>query len=107
MNKRSHRMYSDEFKRNALELAASSGKSLSQIEQDLGLSTGLLYKWREKYQVSQSSSELELSEVEQLKAEIRRLKRENQVLIQERDILVQSPPCGKKAVSIFSKDAPA
>lgn len=100
MSKRSHRMYSDEFKRNALELAETSGKSLSQIEQELGLSTGLLYKWREKYQVSQTSSELELSEVEQLKAEIRRLKRENHVLTQERDIL-------KKVVSIFSKDAPA
>jgi transposase len=93
-------MYSDEFKRNALELIATSGKSVSQLEQDLGLSTGLLYKWREKYQVSQTSPELELNEVEALKAEIRRLKRENQVLTQEGDIL-------KKAVSIFSKDAPA
>lgn len=100
MRRRTHQMYSDEFKRNALELVATSGKSVAQLEHELGLSSGLLYKWRDKYEISASSQELELSEVEQLKAEVQRLKRENKVLTQERDIL-------KKAVSIFSKDEPA
>jgi len=97
MSRKSHQMYSDEFKRNALELIETSGKSVAQIERDLGLSSGLLYRWRDKYQVTDDDDHLELSEVEQLKAEVRRLQRENKVLTQERDIL-------KKAVSIFSKD---
>jgi len=97
MSKRKYRMYSDEFKRNALELAATSDKSDAQIERDLGMSAGLLSRWRKRYQASEASTELELSEVEQLKAELKRLKRENEVLTQERDIL-------KKAVTIFSKD---
>ncbi|MEO0560839.1 MAG: hypothetical protein AAF125_01920 [Chloroflexota bacterium] len=42
MSKRRYRMYSDEFKRNALELADASDKSDAQIERDLGMSAGLL-----------------------------------------------------------------
>lgn len=57
----------------------TSGKSVNQIKQDLGLSAGLLHKWRERYQAK--------SEVEQLRAEVRRLQRENKVLAQERDLL--------------------
>ena len=97
MSKRRYRMYSDEFKRNALELAETSDKSDAQIERDLGMSSGLLSQWRKRYKVSEESNGLELNEVEQLKAELKRLKRENAVLTQERDIL-------KKAVTIFSKD---
>jgi len=97
MSKRRYRMYSDEFKRNALELAETSDKSDAQIERDLGMSAGLLSQWRKRYKVSEESNGLELNEVEQLKAELKRLKRENAVLTQERDIL-------KKAVTIFSKD---
>mgnify|MGYP001803326156 CR=1 FL=1 len=97
MSKRRYRMYSDEFKRNALELAETSDKSDAQIERDLGMSSGLLSQWRKRYKVSEESTGLELSEVAQLKAELKRLKRENEVLTQERDIL-------KKAVTIFSKD---
>lgn len=100
MSKRSYRMYSEEFKRNAIELVANSGKSINQIEQDLGLSAGLLHKWRERYQVSAATGVLEASEIEQLKAEVRRLRQENKIVTQERDIL-------KKVVSIFSKDTPA
>ena len=97
MSKRKRRMYSDEFKRNALELAETTDKSDAQIERDLGMSSGLLCRWRARYSLSEETSQLELSEVEQLKAELKQLKRENEVLTQERDIL-------KKAVTIFSKD---
>jgi len=97
MSKRKYRMYSDEFKRNALELAETSNKSDAEIERELGMSSGLLCKWRARYRRSEETNGLERSEVEQLKAELKRLKRENEVLTQERDIL-------KKAVTIFSKD---
>ena len=53
---------------------------MAQIERELGLSTGLLYKMRAKSEVSESSEELELSELEQLNVEVRWLKRENKVL---------------------------
>lgn len=97
MSKRKQRMYSDEFKRNAMGLAETSGKTDAQIEQDLGMSSGLLCKWRKRYHLSEETSDMDLNEIEQLKAQLKRLKRENKVLTQEREIL-------KKAMTIFSKD---
>ncbi len=39
------RTYTSEFKREAVELATQSGKSMAAIERDLGLSKGLLKQW--------------------------------------------------------------
>lgn len=58
----------------------------SQLERELGLSSRLLYKWREKSELNETSGELELTELEQLKSEVQRLKRENKVLAEERGI---------------------
>lgn len=51
MSQRKRRMYSDEFKRSALELAETIDKSDTQIERDLGMSAGLLRKWRVRYRL--------------------------------------------------------
>jgi transposase-like protein len=37
-----HRQYTDEFKHEALRLAETSQKPISELERDLGLSSGLL-----------------------------------------------------------------
>ena len=95
MNKK--KQYSDEFKREAIRLQETSGKTVASVERELGLSHGLLRKWKKRFQVNPTSNSLELSEVEQLKLELRQVKRELEIVQQERDIL-------KKTVSIFSKD---
>jgi transposase len=92
------RSYSDDFKRDAIRLLETSGKRLSEIEKELGLPHGLLRKWQKRFQVNPVSEQLELSDVEQLKAEVRALKRELEITRMERDIL-------KKTVGIFSKDS--
>jgi transposase len=89
--------YSDAFKREAIRLQANSGKTVAEVERDLGLSHGLLRHWKKRFQLPEKGEGLELSEVEQLKAELRRTKRELEIVQQERDIL-------KKTVGIFSKD---
>jgi transposase len=79
----------------ALELAKSGQKSISQIERDLGITPGLLHKWKARMKADGQQAfpgKGHLKEEEEL---IRQLKRENEVLRQERDIL-------KKAVAIFS-----
>ena len=91
------KIYTEEFKLEALRLWKSSGKTKAQIERDLGLSHGCIRKWDVKYHVTAESQELELSELEQVRRENLRLKKENQILQQEREIL-------KKTVSIFSQD---
>jgi len=95
---RTRRTYTEEFKLEALELLESSNKSAAQIERDLGITKGLLVKWRDRYQVKKQNGEtrLEPSDLEAAQAEVRRLRRELAVAEQERDIL-------KKAVSIFSQ----
>ena len=94
------KMYSEEFKRDAIRLQETSGKSIGVIEKELGLSHNLLRQWKHRYQVNDETDELERSEIEQLKAELRQAKRELEIARQERDIL-------KKTVRIFSKDMPS
>ena len=44
---RQYRTYSEAFKLEALELKRTTGKSSAQIECDLGITKGLLLKWRD------------------------------------------------------------
>lgn len=99
MDERKYRTYTTEFKLEALELLKSSNKSSGQIERELGITPGLLLKWRDRYQAQRKNGQevnLEPSDLEAARAEIRSLKRELARVEEERDIL-------KKAVNIFSR----
>jgi transposase len=94
-----YRKYTEEFKLEALELLKSSGKSAGQIERNLGITPGLLVKWRDRYQVIAQGVEqnhLELSDFEAAKREIKRLERRLAEVEEEREIL-------KKTINIFSR----
>ena len=45
MNK-TRRQYTREFKLETLRLLETSGKSAAQIERDLGIGSGNLYRWK-------------------------------------------------------------
>ena len=90
---KTRKRHTEEFKLEALQLWESSGKSAAEIENDLGLSKGMLYNWKSTLK-KKSVAQADGSAAEA--AEIKRLKRELEIVKQERDIL-------KKAVSIFSK----
>ena len=101
MNKRKYRTYTPEFKLEALELLRNSGKSAGQVERELGITPGLLVKWRAKYQAVEKRGEggeidLELTDLEAAKREVARLKKAVMELEEEREIL-------KKALGIFSR----
>ena len=99
MSDKKYRTYTDEFKREALELLKSSGKSAGQLERELGITSGMLLKWRDRYQlVSQAAGGKSLvpSDLEAAKREIQRLQRELTEIAEEQEIL-------KKAVNIFSR----
>ncbi len=94
-----YRKYTEEFKLEALELLKSSGKSAGQIERDLGVTPGLLVKWRDRYQVISTGinqEHLEASDFEAAKREIKRLQRRLAEVEEEREIL-------KKTINIFSR----
>jgi transposase len=102
MNERKYRSYTEQFKLEALALLEKHDKSAGQIERELGITPGMLLKWRARYQAvhqGNGSVHLEPSDLEQARAEIHRLQRENADLQEERDIL-------KKAVNIFSRKQP-
>ena len=90
------KQYTTEFKIEAVRLYETSGKSASQIEQELGIGAGNLWRWKRKYgsDVEQDVPGPAGRATEQER--IRELERENERLRQERDIL-------KKAVAIFSQ----
>jgi transposase len=89
------RTYSREFKLEAVRLAETSDKSDSQIERDLGISRGCLYRWRAAIAAEGQQALPNQGRLGPEQEELRQLKREVEILRQERDIL-------KKAVAIFS-----
>ena len=76
--------------RTLLDLLKSSDKSAGQIERELGITPGLLWKWRARYQALRKNGQeasLEPNDLEAARAEIRRLKRELSEVEEEREIL--------------------
>jgi transposase len=93
------RHYDEAFKQEALRLLEISGKSERQIEDELGITQGLLNKWKQRYRLHPTTGEIQASEAHDLEAENRRLRRELELVTAERELL-------KKVVKLFSVDTP-
>ena len=91
------RSYSKDFKLEAIRLYENSGRSMRQIEEELGISEGLLNKWRARARRDGQQAFVGKGHQTEQEEELRRLKRENELLRQERDVL-------KKALVVFSRD---
>ena len=95
------RSFTDEFKREAVSLLASSGRPLTRVATELGIQPSMLRTWRGAANGTAAKpatgpgvpSAAAAASAEQ--AEIRRLRRELDRAQMERDIL-------KKAIGIFS-----
>jgi len=79
--------YPQEFKREAVRLAQSSGKPIAQVARELGISDSSIHQWRKE--LAEHSPEAFPGSGHQtaLEEENRRLKRELERTRQERDIL--------------------
>lgn len=87
--------YPPEFRREALELLRVSGKPVSRVAKDLGVSEQTLYVWRKQAEVDEGKREGLTSEERE---ELRALRRENRTLQMEKEIL-------KKATAFFAREA--
>lgn len=89
-NKAERRTYTEDFKREAVQMFLD-GHSAQSIVERLGISgTNLLYRWKDKYMgESGPVGEVLDSRVQELESELRRVER-------ERDVL-------KKAIAIFGR----
>ena len=92
---RKKRTYTDEFKRDAINLWQTSDKSAATVENELGITHGLLNKWKAQMKSEGEAAFPGRGKLTPEQEKIRKLERENEILRQERDIL-------KKAVAIFS-----
>ena len=90
------KQYTTEFKIEAVRLYETSGKGTSQIERELGIGAGNLWRWKRKYGSDRNAGRSRPDGRAPDQERIRALERENERLRQERDIL-------KKAVAIFSQ----
>ena len=89
--------YDKEFKIEAVRLASEPGNSQAGIERDLGISQGIISRWKRELKQDGEVAFPGKGRLKPQDEELRRLKRENDRLRRERDIL-------KKAVAIFSED---
>jgi transposase len=102
MEGRRRRSFTDDYKRQAVDLVASSGRSVTSVANELGLRDAVLRRWVEKlgsgYEPTATPRRLmtqaALPSADQA-AEIARLQQENERLRMERDIL-------KKSIAIFA-----
>lgn len=81
-----------EFKKQAVQMVISSGRPMTQIARELGVSPGNLRNWRERYQPELAQQPATL---EALRPRLAQLERDNLQLRQQRDIL-------KKTLGIVS-----
>jgi transposase len=87
--------YSLEFRREAVRLLRTSGRSVPQLAKELGCSPQSLRNWARQLDVDEGKTE-GLSGDE--REELRRLRREVRTLTEEREIL-------RKAAAFFAKDS--
>lgn len=91
--KRINKHYPDQFKEEAVALVREQGYSVPEAAKSLGITPGLLYRWKEKYDAKLEGRALAEPERE----ELIRLRKENRNLLIEPEIL-------KNASAFFAKE---
>jgi len=84
------KQYDEDYKKNAVKLSYASSKSVTQVARDLGISSGMLSRWRQKY-----TPEGEKTRYATLEEENKALRLKNAEMAMEIDML-------KKASAYFA-----
>ena len=87
------RVFSEEYKKDAVKMVVDNGISAAKVSKDLGIGRSTLEKWLRSYRSSTESQVVSINERE----ELRKLKAENHKLRLERELL-------KKAAVFFAND---
>ena len=88
------RVYTEEFRREAVRLLRTSGKSARQVADELGLPQSVLSRWK----CTADNAPKTPAETLSMEEEVRQLRRENERLRMEREVL-------KKATAFFAKES--
>jgi transposase len=79
----SHKIFTDEFRKEAVQLALTSGLLRDQVAEDLGVGKSTLGKWITQH----LHDDLMSGPHDDVHKELARLRKENRILREERDIL--------------------
>lgn len=82
------KVYSAEFKAEAVRLVKSGERTQSEVSQNLGISSSTISKWCQELEIKDESDNA--AKVRRLEAEVKRLKLEQEIL--------------KKAATYFAKN---
>ena len=91
------RRFTDEFKREAVQLAAQPGVTVASVARDLGINISVVRRWVRKGKAGRFETQPGKPLKSETAAELERVKRELAKVKMERDIL-------KKALGYFAKD---
>ena len=91
------RVFSREFKLEAVKLVLERGVAKSEAARQLGIHLNVLRKWVKDFEADPQQAFPGPGQMKPEQAELERLRRENVRLRAERDIL-------KKAIAYFAKD---
>lgn len=86
------RKHNDDFKREAVRIALTSGLTRRQVASDLGIGFSTLAKWIQR----SKPDDLPVSADIDLAKENERLRKENRLLLEEREML-KKPRCSSRA----------
>ena len=89
------RHYSDEFKREAIELILVHGYTVAEASRNLDINANMLSRWKREYEKDGEAAFPGKGHMTAEQAELHRLRSENKRLRMERDIL-------KKATAFFA-----
>jgi transposase len=92
------RIYTPEFKLEAIKLVTEKGYSVAEAARSLGLHENLLRSWKQAFQDQGKQAFPGQGKLSPFEEENRRLRVENKRLLAERDIL-------KKAAAFFAREA--
>ncbi len=90
------RIYSKEFKADAVSLTLKNEKTVKETAEDLSVPYSILCKWRAQYNKYGEDAFPCNGNIKESEKDLKALERELRIVKQERDIL-------KKALAIFSK----
>jgi transposase len=87
------RKITNDFKREAIRLTETSGRTVGQVAADLGIGKSTLTRWKTRFKEADILSDPH----NDVQRELTRLRLENKILRQERDLL-------KNAAAFFAKE---
>ena len=93
MSKTARRIFTDEFKREAVRQTETSGLTIVEVAANLGVGLSSLTRWKRNFR----EADLLSGPHQDVTKELARLRKENDILRAERDLL-------KKATAFFARE---